>query len=66
MNHRNKLIKYLLILLVIFALLCLIAFVDEINNIKIFDMSIGIENYLVITLSLLSMIKILFELKSID
>ncbi|GEM_PF-4984380 len=66
MNHRNKLIKYLLILLVIFALLCLVAFVDEINHIKIFNMSIGIENYLVITLSLLSMIKILFELKSID
>ncbi len=65
MNHKNKLIKYLLVLLLTFAFLAGISIVDEVNGVKIFNIGIGIENYLVLLLSLLSMIKILFDLKEV-
>ncbi len=63
MNHKIKLIKYLIVLLLTFAFLAVISIVDEVNGVKIFDIGIGVENYLVLLLSLLSMIKIIFDLK---
>ncbi len=65
MNHKNKLIKYLLVLLLTFAFLAVISVVDEVNGVKIFYIGIGIENYLVLLFSLLSMVKILFDLKEV-
>ncbi len=65
MNHKNKLIKYLLVLLLTFAFLSIISIVDEVNGVKIFNIGIGIENYVVLLFSLLSMIKILFDLNEV-
>ncbi len=65
-DKNKKLVKYLLTLLIIIALVFALAIFDESVNIEIFNIGMGIENYLVMTFCVLSMIKIIWEIKELD
>ena len=65
-DKNKKLVKYLLTLLIIIALVFALAIFDESVNIEIFNIGMGIENYLVMIFCVLSMIKIIWEIKELD
>jgi hypothetical protein len=65
-DKNRKLVKYLLALLTIIALVFALAIFDESINVEIFNIGIGIENYLVMIFCVLSMIKIIWEIKELD
>ena len=66
MKYKRKAIISMIVLMVVFALVFLIAFFDEQNNIEIFNIGMGIENYVVMILCLFSIIKVIFETWQIE
>ncbi len=66
MKYKRKAIESLLLLMALFAVIFLLALFDQQNNVQIFNMGMGIENYLVMIFCLLSIVKVIFEIGHIE